>query len=123
MNAEGGVASQHRLLVPSEPNRDVVPVKTLTLTELLDQEAITEVDTIKLNIHGTEYDVLMSTPPEKLRTIRSIVVQHHVVAEDRQVSKRELFEYLESVGFVLQWDHAAGRGAGCALLVRTPSTT
>jgi FkbM family methyltransferase len=92
-----------------------VPVRTETLQQVLESVKVTGADLVKLNIHGSEYEVLMFTPPIVLRAFRRIAVQYHELPAEARVGKNQLFEHLDRAGFRLVSDEDPGRGSGLAV--------
>jgi FkbM family methyltransferase len=128
MDSAGTIPSQYRRIDSASTaalntrhrgavNEDLGGVSVLkrTLSELLDL-VNEKVDLLKVNIHGSEYPVLMSTPAHVLRRIRRIAVQYHELPALAKMGKAELFAYLEGCGFRLLFDRDTHRGAGLALL-------
>jgi len=111
-----GVNVRHRNMVEQTPGG--VPVKAETLAQLLDRANIPAGDLLKLNIHGSEYEVLMSSPPGVLKRCKRIVVQYHELPAQTQLGKRPLFQQLQQVGFKLVRDRDTRRGAGLAVFER-----
>src|SRR5688572_11662770 len=54
-----------------------VAVTTTTLTAFLDSIDAAAVDLLKMDIEGSEYDVLLSTPPAMLARIRRVDLEFH----------------------------------------------
>jgi FkbM family methyltransferase len=108
--------AKHRGEAAMRQSVDGVAVRTETLEQILQTEKITRADLVKLNIHGSEYDVLMSTPPMVLKAFRRIAVQYHELPAEARVGKDQLFEYLAAAGFQLISDEDTGRGSGLAVL-------
>ena len=52
-------------------------VRCSTLQMVLDEQRIDEVDLLKMDIEGTEYEALTETPPTTLSRIKRIVVELH----------------------------------------------
>ena len=92
-----------------------VPVRTETLQQVLDSAKVARADLVKLNIHGSEYEVLMSTPPTTLQAFRRIAVQYHQLPARAGVGKNELFQHLDRAGFQLIADEDTRRGSGLAV--------
>jgi FkbM family methyltransferase len=134
MDAAAGIPSQHRRIYSpvtttlNARHRGAsgqlqtaggVPVRAKTLTELLDIANVSSADLIKMNkmnIHGSEYEVLMSAPATSLQRCKRIAVQYHELPADLHLGKEELFERLRTIGFRLISDHDTLRGSGFALL-------
>ena len=131
MDVSEGVPSQYRSVLSEVPqllNREHklysrpdggVPVTTITLDELLSMHRLEHVDLVKMNIHGNEYEVLLSSPASVLRRFERIALQYHDVPENLGLGKQDLFRELEASGFHLVSDADTGRGAGRAVLAQT----
>jgi FkbM family methyltransferase len=133
MDARPSVPSQYRAVSSALTQRlnleykgsapaaaDDVPVRTMTLSQLLTDEGLTSADLVKMNIHGNEYEVLLSTPPDVLRRFQRITVQYHSLPTDLRLGKEQLFEYLGRAGFELAFDSDTQRGAGLAVFTVSP---
>ncbi|MGC2172342.1 MAG: FkbM family methyltransferase [Candidatus Sulfotelmatobacter sp.] len=94
-----------------------VPVCAKTLAELLDTVNVATADLVKMNIHGSEYEVLMSAPAAALQRCGRIALQYHELPADLHLGKKELFEHLGRSGFRLVSDRDTQRGSGVALLI------
>jgi FkbM family methyltransferase len=92
-----------------------VEIEKKTLADIV-EEAGGEIDFVKMNIHGSEYSVLMSTPAPLLQRLRRIAVQYHEFPAAANLGKVQLFSYLEKAGFRLVTDRDTHRGAGLAVL-------
>lgn len=101
-----------------EQSEDGVAVKTETLDKLLDSAQVDTADLVKVNIHGSEYDVLMSARPAVLKRCHKISVQYHEIPARYHIGKRELFGHLAGNGFALVCDKDTHRGSGLALFAR-----
>lgn len=78
-------------------------IQTVTLRALLDATACGTVDLLKMDIEGSEYDVLLSTPPDVLRRIRRIDVEYHQ-PETGAADKKALAAHVCRAGFRLRED-------------------
>jgi FkbM family methyltransferase len=93
-----------------------VSVHAKTLADVLEMTHADDVDLMKMNIHGSEYAVLMNAPSSVLQHFKRIAVQHHEMPADAQMGKVQLFSHLGESGFHLIYDRDTGRGSGLALL-------
>ncbi|HUI42624.1 MAG TPA: FkbM family methyltransferase [Terriglobia bacterium] len=138
MDTESGVPSQHRHIVsavsdlvnagyqgpvvapelegvtPPGPGAASATVRTQTPGQLLASESLVEGDLLKMNIHGSKYEVSLSTPPAVLQRIKRLLVQYHELPERLKLGKQQVFERLGAAGFDLTRDEDTGRGAGLA---------
>ena len=71
-----------------------------TLEAALDQFRIDALDLLKMDIEGSEYETLLSTPPSVLRRIKKINLEYHEVAAHLGYSKEQLFAHLAEAGHV-----------------------
>jgi FkbM family methyltransferase len=99
-------ASQMAHIVDAMSNAGSVSVKTTTLTSFVDRIPERHIDLLKMDIEGSEYEVLSSTPHSVLRRFCRIVVEYHQVRDD-VVDKRVLAGHLISAGFDLREDYDA----------------
>jgi FkbM family methyltransferase len=60
-------------------NSELVAIDTDSLSNVLEQHHLGEVDLLKLDCEGAEYDIILSTPPDVLRRVRHIVFEHHEI--------------------------------------------
>ena len=131
MDAAQGIPSQYRR-VYSEATKTLnvahrgihglgqtesgIALRKLTMREMLDEARIASADLVKMNIHGSEYEVLLSAPPAVLRRCGRIVLQYHELPAKANLNKEDIFEHLARAGFVLALDEDTGRGVGRAIL-------
>lgn len=76
-------------------------VNALTLSDLMSQHTIPEIDLLKLDCEGAEYDILMSSPAETLCKVFRIVMEVHAMGGDR--SPARMMDFLESAGYTTVW--------------------
>ena len=81
----GAPASTDRRIVDvaaeTEASLEWIPV--VTLQEFMSQNAIVTVDFLKLDIEGSEWPVILTSPPELWRRIRNVQLEYHETAEAR----------------------------------------
>lgn len=105
------MASQHRGFLADPGGARGTPVESVTLDTLWRREGLGRVDLLKMDIQGSEYEVMAAASEDVLRRIDSVVMEYHAGG-----SKVELFGRLLGVGFELVWDHPeAAAGYGIAL--------
>lgn len=67
--------SQRRSLIPADrqgKNETAVKVKSIALADLLDRYHLSKIDLLKMDIEGSEWEVLLSTPANVFRAIQRI---------------------------------------------------
>jgi FkbM family methyltransferase len=86
MNAKGAIA---------------YPVRCFTLEDLMGDIGLSQVDLLKLDIEGAEYEVLASIGDEKLAGIGQIVVEFHHYCVPRFLGRdtRNMVERIRRLGF------------------------
>jgi len=113
--------SQRRTLFGPGQTSDsgtMVSVPCTTLPALMKQYQLETIDLLKMDIEGSEWEVLHSTPPELLRSIRRIQFEYHEVNASLGFTKAKLFDYLSSTGFRLTRCQEDERGTGVAIMER-----
>jgi FkbM family methyltransferase len=81
-------------------------VEALSLADLLDRYGLDEVDVLKLDCEGAEFDALLACDEELLSRVRTIVGEYH--GEGRNVLS--LAERLERAGFATHFEGTAELG-------------
>lgn len=69
----------------------VVPAKTLTQIVLEVESAV--VDLLKMDIEGSEYEVIFSTAPDVLRRVRRIALEYHSADVNAPSARERLFAH------------------------------
>ena len=107
--------TRHRGVAADAQPEAGVTVRAETLDSVLKNLKAAPADLVKMNIHGSEYAVLMSTPPVTLQAFNRIAVQYHELPAEARLGKSQLFEYLDQAGFQLISDEDTRRGSGLAV--------
>lgn len=107
--------ARHRGPAGAKQSDSGVPVRTETLGYVLDRAGVAVIDLVKMNIHGSEYDVLMSTDPSVVQRCRQIAVQYHEMPAEMRLGKEQIIEHLKRLGFSLMVDDDTRRGSGLAV--------
>jgi FkbM family methyltransferase len=90
------------LLPPGSASVGTASVTAVTLADFLDENGIENVDLLKMDIEGSEFEVLLTAGIETLRRIRRVELEYH----ERQgpESKKDLIRRLEEAGFRKTFD-------------------
>ena len=67
------------------------------------------------DIHGSEYEVLMSAPTGVLRRCKEIAVTYHEMPQRTRLGKRPLIAHMLSNGYRLVSDQDTRHGSGLAV--------
>lgn len=113
--------SERRSLIPGDLQADrerVVNVPTITIADLLDRYKLGRIDLLKMDIEGSEWEVLLSTPASVLSSIRRIQFEYHEVHKRFGYSKDALFAYLRGAGYQLTRCREDANGTGIAIVER-----
>lgn len=73
-------------------------VETDTLTNFLNVHNIWRCDFLKLNCEGAEFPIILGTPKEMLKRIKTIFIKYHLDCVDGY-SEKDLISYLRACGF------------------------
>ena len=121
---ESGVRVMRDVAVPSQrrslatPSTDLpgTPVCGKTLEQILDENHLLQVDLLKMDIEGSEYEVLLGAPQRTLKQIGRLALEYH--GDSAPYSKQQLFEHLGLTGFSVSWDECDELGYGVVDLIR-----
>lgn len=92
-------STMHAVLSRGTVQIDGVAVRCGTLSELLDGQGLAEVDLLKMDIEGAEYEVLLSTPAAVLARVRNINLEYH--DSSREHTPEDVIRHLGDAGHVL----------------------
>ena len=73
-------------------------VPTTTFSDIITKHAIKQIDFLKIDVEGAEFDILFTNPNETLSKTRQIVMEFHEFKDDKR-SHYELVNLLSSQGF------------------------
>jgi FkbM family methyltransferase len=119
MAAEGGASQMVRVIKvdalengsnESENNatavaEDTIEVEAITLGGFLNRLNEQPVDLLKMDIEGSEYEVLLAAQPHDLDRVKRINVEYHA---KQGFAKRDIVKHLTQCGFHMISDHGAG---------------
>jgi FkbM family methyltransferase len=114
-------AGQKRLLSYNDQSPGEVQVQCRTLESIFDQYHLDQVDLAKVDIEGSEYEVLLSTPPEILRRIARLDVEVHNNITAQGYSFESLVKHLNASGLVPTALETDAQGFSQASFARTHS--
>ncbi len=118
--------SQRRTLTPADghaENETSVRVTSRRLGDVLDQYQLGQIDLLKMDIEGSEWEVLLSTPSHVFRAIRRIQFEYHEVHARFGYSKPLLFDHLRSAGYRLTYCQEDEQHTGIAIVEQESSTS
>ena len=98
-----GSPSQMVHVLQQEEHRTVgtVSVPAETLPAFLERVAEKRIDLFKMDIEGSEYEVLLNTPGACLSRISRLVLEYHLPAANIPYTAEDLVEHLKAAGFHL----------------------
>ncbi len=76
-------------------------VRSKTLDQIVEEAGLAEIDLIKIDCQGSEYEILYGTSRDTLSRVRQIVVECERFADHPRWSQEELAAFLERLGFVV----------------------
>jgi FkbM family methyltransferase len=95
-----------------------VAIQCVDLAACLRQHGLDDLDLLKMDIEGSEWEVLLSTPPDVLARIRHIQLEYHEVNARFGYTPAMLFEHLASAGHRLKSHHEDAYRTGLAYFER-----
>jgi len=117
----GQVPSQRRALASAASVTPGTGVMGKTIESILEENHLPHVDLLKMDIEGSEYEVLLSTPQRVLSRIGRIALEYH--GDSAPYSKQQLFSHLGQAGFKVTWDACDAQGYGLAEFISFPDAT
>lgn len=82
-------------------NTATVSVPAQALPDFLEQIPEKKIDLFKMDIEGSEYDVLMNTPGNCLSRVSRLTIEYHRPAAGAPYTTQDLVEHLKAAGFAL----------------------
>ena len=73
-------------------------VQVTTLTDIIAEHGIEQIDFLKVDAEGSEYDIFFHYPEETLARVRRVVMEYHEFEGDKR-THQDLVELLKSQGF------------------------
>lgn len=86
----------------SKMNNKMVVVEARSLTSILKEHQLKQVDLLKLDCEGSEYDIIYNTEPAILKSIKMMVIEVHQINEENH-NLISLVHYLNSNGYTTRW--------------------
>jgi FkbM family methyltransferase len=77
-----------------------VSVPSISLTKIFIDNDLDQIDFLKLDCEGSEFDIIYNTDPSILKRIKKIVVEIHDIEGDEKSNISYFNTHLQSVGFV-----------------------
>jgi FkbM family methyltransferase len=82
----------------AKPDRDQIPVESISLNDVIASRGGDRVDLLKLDCEGAEYDILLNAAPETLAQIDRIVMEYHDTIDHQHPA---LVTFLTRAGYVV----------------------
>jgi FkbM family methyltransferase len=102
MSGAGSPSQMFHVLEGEERgNTATVSVAAQTLPAFLEQIPEKKIDLFKMDIEGSEYDVLMNTPGDCLSRVSRLTIEYHRPAAGVAYTTLDLIEHLKGAGFEL----------------------
>jgi len=95
-NKKVGYSTGGHSLYPSDDRDEKIQVKTATLESMIEKYNIDQIDYLKLDTEGAEFEILFNTPKEIIRKIRKIVMELHPFSGN---TEDKMLNFLEDHGF------------------------
>jgi FkbM family methyltransferase len=77
MDGAPGIASHSRRLLPEDKVAEPVAVRGVSLRQFVEQESLTHIDYLKMDIEGAEFEVIEHAPVDVLRRAKVIGLEVH----------------------------------------------
>lgn len=112
IEAESELGSQFRRMSTVSGRSAGVSVPTVSLQSLMDAHRLDRIDILKMDIEGSEYDVLLSAPDAVLLRISRMCLEYHPQPLKAEHRPEMIIERLSTTGLKLirHADHGEGYG-------------
>lgn len=96
----GGDSPNNRLVLRGmeDSAANAFEVPSISLADFLKAERFETIDLLKMDIEGSEWEVILSTPAAVLRGIRQIIIEYHEVNARFAYTPAQLIAHLGSAG-------------------------
>jgi len=81
-----------------ETDSPMETVQATTLTDIITANNIEQINFLKMDVEGAEYDILLNCPTETFKKVKCIVMEYHEFEGDQR-NHRDLVKLLQSSGF------------------------
>src|SRR5438093_781838 len=102
----------------SDSTDQTIAIQCVDLAACLRHHGLEDLDLLKMDIEGSEWEVLLSTPPEVLARIRHIQLEYHEVNARLGYTPEMLFTHLAGAGHRLKSHHEDNYRTGLAYFER-----
>ncbi|MDP2705794.1 MAG: FkbM family methyltransferase, partial [bacterium] len=96
-----GSAGGHALELLHPNNADItigkITIDSIRLDDFLSDQKVDQIDFLKMNCEGAEYEILFTCPDQVISKIKKISMQYHPIDEKR--NENTLRKFLEEKGF------------------------
>lgn len=82
----------------NKDNTACVQVPAITLSRIIHENDLTNIDLLKLDCEGSEYDIIYNTPPDLLKRARRLAIEVHDI-DELSHNLMSLKKYLEELGY------------------------
>ena len=82
-------------------NNKKISVAAQSLTDIIDEKGLEQIDLLKLDCEGSEYDILYNTDAAILQRVKMMVIEVHQIDEKRN-NLKSLTNYLQSIGYTIR---------------------
>jgi FkbM family methyltransferase len=120
METEADSPVRRMLYDQESPHGGTLTIECATLEGCLDSFGLERLDLLKMDIEGSEWDVLLSTPPAVLSRIGHVQLEYHEVPKRFGRRPEQLIEHLASAGLRLLARREDRMGTGIASFARQP---
>lgn len=97
--------SDYQKSITNENNHSSEIVKTLTLSDFLKQEKLTEIDFLKIDCEGSEYPILLNTDSETFSKIKVISLEFHDLKNEKYTPNK-LLRFIKNQNFdIVKFTH------------------
>jgi len=98
LNIDDNNTGGHSIIYTPSSNLEII--ECITLENIFEDNNISEIDLLKLDCEGAEYQILYNLPDDYFKKIKNIILEYH---DYKNNHVNELIDFLEKKGFNIIW--------------------
>ncbi len=88
-------------------NTQKINIPSITLTEIIESIGVTEIDLLKMDCEGSEYDIFYNTSASLIKTIKQMVIEVHDLDQEKN-NVHYFNQYLQGLGYETKYEPING---------------
>jgi len=86
-----------------------ITVPSITFSEIIQKHKLEQIDFLKMDCEGSEFDIIYNTDPVLLKRIKKMMVEVHDIEGDEKNNVDYFDNYIKSLGFTSSFERLSKR--------------